>query len=360
VSARRLAALLPLVTALLLGSGLVAPAQAAAPLAVSSVTVGTQVQGSNWTWVIPVSWEASLDATGYAVSITNAAGTRTYKTKDVGAVTQTTLTSADLTDGQAYKVSVVAFSGPDESAATTADLTAISLDRGAPTGTFTVAPSHAWLIYDFMSFDESQTASVTIKQVTVSDDTSTTITRKVLAGDGTAARTWASGSALTITYTKAGTFTPKVQLTDEFGNTGTVSLSPVTIYEDNIAPVVRITRPSSSMRDRISGWRKIRGTAVDGQTGVDTALVMLVQKRGAYWYVYNFHKRVWVKGRTGQIDTLAHTKARPAVLSPDSLGQWHTGRIRGLKQGKMVVRSAAFDGSFNLGTAVVRQQITQP
>jgi len=366
VSVRRLAAFLPLVAGLLLGSTLTSPASAvvvptAVPDPVTGLVVDTVTQGANQTWVIPFHWTASGGATAYTVKVTNLSGTEDYgTTKDVPGTTTTVNTGA-LAAGTDYEVSVAPKNADGDGTAVTAQFTAPTLDTTAPNGTFTVVPTHAWLLFDFLSLDESpQSASVTIKQVTLSDDTSTTITRRVLPGDGTSARSWASGSSLVISYTKAGTFTPKVELTDGFGNTRAVPLSPVTISEDTTAPVVRITRPSSSMRDRIAGWRKIRGTAVDGQTGVDTVLVMLVQKRGAYWYVYNFHKHVWLKGRTGQIATLAHTKARPAILSTDSLDQWHTARIRGLKTGKIVVRSVAFDNSINLGMAIVRQRITRP
>jgi hypothetical protein len=357
VSVRRLAALLPLVAALMLGSGLVAPAQAAATDPVTGLTVNqVQTPGHNDRWSVTATWDAN-GATSYTVQIVpNADGSGTpYAGPQDTANTSVTLTTAGLLAGQTYYVAVYP-TAAGASAVATKDFVALSLDTTAPTGTFTVAPTHSWLTFDFLSLEESQTASVTITQTSAVE---AGVTRKVVAGDGSTARPWTSGSSLVITYKKAGTFTPKVELTDPFGNASTVALNTVTIAEDTTAPVVRIARPAASMRDRIAGWRKIHGTAVDGQTGVDTVLVMLVQKRGAYWYVYNFHKHVWLKGRTGQIATLAHTKARPAILSTDSLDQWHTGRIRGLKTGKIVVRAAAFDNSINLGMAIVRQRITR-
>jgi hypothetical protein len=355
VSVRRVATLLPLV-AMLLGSLLSSPAQAAPTDPVTGLTVSqVQTPGHNDRWSVTASWDAN-GATSYTVEIVaNADGSGTpYAGPQDTANNSVTLTTAGLLAGQTYYVAV--FPTAASGSVVTKDFVALTLDTTAPTGTFTVMPTHAWLAFDFLSPDETESASVTITQ-TSPDEAG--VTRKVLAGDGTTARAWASGTSLKITYTEAGTFTPKVDLTDQFGNSGTVSLSQVTIAADTIAPVVRITRPTTSMRDRIAGWRKIRGTAVDGQTGVDTVLVFIVQKRGSYWYVYNFHKREWLKGRTGQIATLAHTKARPSVLSPDSLGQWHTARIRGLAKGKMVVRSIAFDDSINIGQAKVAQRITR-
>jgi len=360
VSVRRLAALLPLVAALLLGSGLVAPAQASATDPVTGLTVSqAQTPGHDNSWSVTATWDANGAASYTVLVVSSADGSGTpYAGPQDTADTSATLTVTGLLAGQTYYVAVYP-TAAGTGAVTTKDFVAMPLDTTAPTGTFTVTPTHAWLVLDFETFDEAESASVTIRQSALSDDTSTSITRRVLAGDGTAAKTWASGSTFAITYTKPGTFTPKVELTDGFGNTASVSLSAVTISEDNVAPVVRITRPSTSMRDRVSGWRKIRGTAVDGQTGVDSVVVILMEKRGASWYVYNFHKHAWLKGRTGQIATLAHSKARPAIVSPDSLGQWHTGRIRGLKQGRIVVRSLAFDDAINLGTAIVRQRITR-
>ena len=211
-----------------------------------------------------------------------------------------------------------------------------------------------------MSENANEKASVTVKQLSLSDDSGGAVSRQVLAGDGSSAVAWPSGTSLAITYNRAGTFTPQVKLTDEFGNVGTVSLNPVTVSDDNAAPVVRVTRPAASMRERIAGWRVIRGTATDVGTGVDKVLVFVLQKRGGLWYVYHFRKRVWLKGRSTQAATLSHVKARPALLSTDSVGRWHTKWIRGLKTGKLVVHTAAFDQVLNIGLGpVVRQKITR-
>lgn len=367
---RRLAFLLPLLAFVLLGTSLTTPAGAvmapmAAPAPVTSVTVDSQTQGPDHTWRVTASWPASPDATGYTVRITNLENSTTYKAMDVGVTTSTTLTTADLLDGRNYQVSVAAFAGDDEAGATASEpFTAIDLDREAPTGTFTVAPTRAWLEFDFLDFDEGElakSASVTIKQVAVADDSSSTITRRVRAESGGAWKAWPTGSTTMVTYSKAGTFTPEVELTDGFGNVGTVALSQVIISDDSSAPVVRVTRPAPALRDRVAGWRVIRGTATDTGTGVDAVLVMLVQKRGGTWYAYHFRKRTWLKGRTGQIATLTHTKARPAVLSTNSLDRWRTARIRGLRTGKIVIRTAAFDEVLNLGIGpTVRQRITRP
>jgi hypothetical protein len=367
VSVRRLAALFPLLAVLLLGSTLTSPADAAVmPTVVPdpvTVVVGTvtqgQNQGSDPTWVVPVSWQAADTATGYTVKLTSLDGTSTYATRDVSG-TSTTFTTANLLENTDYLASVAPFNGDGPGTAATDQFTAITLDRTAPTGTFTVAPTHAWLTFDFLSLDESESASVTNTQVASYDDTSSTITRRVLAGDGTAWRTWPSGSSIAITYTTAGTYTPKVELTDGYGNSGTIDLSPVTVSNDVTAPVVRVTPPATAMRDRIAGWRRIRGTATDSGSGVELAVAMVLEKRAGIWYAYDFHHRKWLKGWAREGKTLRRTKATPALLIPSSTGQWHTSWIRGLRTGKLSVHAAALDASGNIALApVARAKITR-
>lgn len=368
---RRLTVLLPLIALLLLGSALTTPAGAVVvPLAVPdpvAVTVDPLTQGQNQggeqTWQIPVSWTASATATGYTVKITSSDGGSTYATKDVS-TTSHTFTVSTLLDNWDYKATVTPVNGDGPGTAAEAPFTAIPLDRTAPTGTYVVAPTHAWLQFDFTSFDETETAAVTITQkVAPTDDTpSTTITRRVLAGDGSAAKSWNSGSTFQVTYDKAGTFTPQVELTDGFGNSRLIALSTVTIADDNTAPVVTVTRPDSSVRNRISAWRVVRGSATDVGTGVDAVLAMVMQKRGGVWYAYHFGKRRWIKGKPGKGEAynLGHIKARPTLMTTNAAGQWRTPRIRGLKTGLISVHSAAFDEVLNLSFGkVVRQRITR-
>lgn len=364
MSVRRLAMLAPLIAMLSLGTALASPAGAVtapmtAPDPVASVTVDSQEQGPDLTWRISASWASAPLADGYRVSITNVAGTATYKTKDVGTTTATTLTTADLLDGHNYKVSVIAFTGDDEAAATqSTSFAAMSLDRTAPTGTFTVSPTHAFLAGDFLGL-EDQSASVVISQTTLTDDSPGTITRQVLAGDGSAAKAWTS-TTFTVTYTKAGTYTPKVLVTDVFGNSATVDLSPVTISLDTTAPRVRVTLPATSMRNRIAGWRVVHGTATDTGSGVELALAMVLEKRHGIWYAYDFNKRKWLKGNGRENYTLNHTKAMPAFVAVNSLHRWRTPRIAGLTTGVLSVRAFAVDRAGNFGLSpAVRPSITR-
>ena len=361
MSVRRLATLAPLIAVLSLGTALASPAGAVmtptvAPPAATDLVVGTQTQGAQQTWRVPATWTASAGADGYKVELTDTVGT-VYRVKDVSATT-TTLSSDDLLAGHSYRISVEAFTGTDYAAPVTADFVATTLDTTAPVGTFTVSPTHTYLAGDFLGL-EDLSASVVISQTTLSDDSPGTITRQVLAGDGSAAKAWTS-TKFTVTYTKAGTYTPKVLLTDVFGNAATVDLSPVTISLDTTAPRVRVTLPETSMRNRIAGWRVIHGTATDAGSGVELALAMVLEKRHGIWWAYDFNKRKWLKGNGRETYTLNHTKAMPAFVTVNSLHRWRTPRIAGLTTGVLSVRAAAVDRAGNFGLSpVVRPKITR-
>jgi len=178
--------------------------------------------------------------------------------------------------------------------------------------------------------------------------------KRVLAGGGTAAQAWASGNTFQLTYTKAGAFTPQVELTDGFGNTRTVSLTPVTVGNDVTGPALKITIPSQS--NLIASWRVVRGTSTDDGTGVILTAAVVAQKRGGVWYGYDFHKRTWVKGYASLRRTLGK-KARPAFMTPSSTGAWHTPKVRGLRGGPLHVEAIAIDESFNISLVKVDRKI---
>jgi hypothetical protein len=358
-------AVVALVAAMMLGGALVSPARAltpaVAPPAVSGLTIGTQSQAANHTWVVPVSWSASAGATGYTVSLTNTARTVTYRLRDVSGV-ETTFVTDDLVDGRGYKVVVVPFTGDEEGPEAWAPFTAITLDRTPPSGAFTVSPTHVYLALEFL-FEETEdlTASVLVKQsVTPTDDSPGAITREVVAGDGTPARPWTSGSTTEVTYTRPGTFVPAVRITDAYGNVATLSLAPVTVSSDTTGPIVRVTLPAASVRDRIAGWRVLRGTASDSGAGLEMVFCYAVQKRGRTWYVYDFDQRAWLKGGRRLIRSVNRTPAMPAVLMPSGTGRWRTPRIRGLRVGRLAVLAVGVDLAGNGAMApIVRHRITR-
>ena len=96
------------------------------------------------------------------------------------------------------------------------------------------------------------------------------------------------------------------------------------------------------------------------KAAVQSAAVMVLQKRSGVWYAYSFGSHKWLKGRAGELATVQHVHAMPAFVTVNSLNQWPTPPIRGLRTGEISVRAFAFDGAFNDGRApVVRQLITR-
>ncbi|GAA2535316.1 multifunctional nuclease/2',3'-cyclic-nucleotide 2'-phosphodiesterase/5'-nucleotidase/3'-nucleotidase [Winogradskya humida] len=95
------------------------------------------------------------------------------------------------------------------------------LDVTAPTGTYTLSATALWA---------GQTVKLT--QVKVADDTTAAanIKRVITWGDGSAPQTLAVGAtSATHAYTKAGSFSVSVALTDEAGNTGVVKAATVKV-----------------------------------------------------------------------------------------------------------------------------------
>src|SRR6478672_10777580 len=93
-------------------------------------------------------------------------------------------------------------------------------DTNAPVGSFSVSPSNSAV---------AGSTTVTLQQRSLSDDftAAADIRRQVDWGDGTAAVAWTSGTTTSHVYSRAGTFTPKVTLTDAAGNQRTVSSTAV-------------------------------------------------------------------------------------------------------------------------------------
>jgi hypothetical protein len=135
-----------------------------------------------------------------------------------------------------------------------------------------------------------------------SDASAASITRAVVAGDGSSSRAWTGGTGITLTYKKAGTFTPHVLLTDKFGNVTDKSLGAIHVYTDTTKPKVKIITPAAPAR--IASWKVIRGTTSDIGSGVLQAACLVIEKRGTVWYLYNFTEKRWVKGYASMTRTL--------------------------------------------------------
>ncbi len=219
-------------------------------------------------------------------------------------------------------------------------------DVTAPTGTFTTSPTSAWRVL----------TPVNVTQTALSDDFSAAadIERWVDWGDGGAPQSWAQTISVAHVYTTAGTYTPKVILKDEAGNTAQVAAQAVTVKADTVAPVVKITLPRKAIRDEVSSWRKLTGKSSDvNGTGVDSVTVRAVEKRATGWFFYKATTKTWGKAATR---AKAWKRAKPAVVDPSSSGAW-TVRVAGLRKGTLVVRVTAADVAGNVSARVATKAV---
>ncbi|MGO4255475.1 hypothetical protein [Marmoricola sp. RAF53] len=345
--------LLPLVAALTFGT--LAPAEAAAPTDPVTGLAITQSQGPGHTWKIHASWDAATDpaVTGYRVWLSDSPTLPSSFDYDHANTSGTSvdLESGDLIAGGSFYVIVKTLS-PAEGDPAPKDFAPIALDTTGPTGSYTLNRTSGYLDVPPGGdvFEDDLRADFRISEtVTPTDDQPGPVNRQVDAGDGTAPKAWTSGTAFTLSYLKKGTFSPKVILTDQFGNAKTVPLPTVTVREDVIGPAVRITRPAKATLK--SSWVRIRGTAQDSGTGAAFALGMVIEKRGATWYAYDFPKRKWLKGYSSMAKTLDKTKAHPAFMTVTAGGNWRTPRIKGLTKGTLHVEAFAVDDAFNFSLA---------
>ena len=313
-------------------------------LAVSQAQVGQSLQ-------LTATWTANPEATTYRAYLTDQAdGAGAVLAFQDTSTTSATISTSSLATGQQYWMAVKAIA-PDSGTVTTVGFTADPLDTTGPTGTFSLNRTSGYLTSaDFLT---APSAAFRITQTALSDDTTpaAAISRTVRPGDGTATKTWSTGTTFPLTYTKTGTFTPHVFLTDEFGNRTDVALPTVTVKNDTTAPRVRITLPANS--GRIASWQRIKGTATDAGTGVFAALSMVIERRGGTWYAYDFAHRKWLKGYSTITKTLNRTKAEPAFMHVTSAGTWRSPAIRGLRRGPLHVEAVGIDNAFNVGFAPV-------
>jgi hypothetical protein len=228
-------------------------------------------------------------------------------------------------------------SGPISATAVTVT---VSADHQPPSGTFTTEPATAWADID----------AVTLMQTSLADNVTPAnlIDRRVDWGDGTKV-SWGSGTTLTHVYHSGGTFTPKVTLTDQAGNSASVNSSSVAVTADSFAPVVTITVPRH--RHHVVSWRPVRGTAVDAGTGVTTVSVKAVEKRGRTWYAYHASSHSWVKA-----STRARALARSTTFHVHVNGKhrWHT-KLAHLRQGRLVLQVWAKDQVKNRSVTVTHR-----
>ena len=230
----------------------------------------------------------------------------------------------------------------------TTSLTAVVVgDEEAPTGTYGVSTASAW----------AKLTKVSITQAELSDapfSPNDKILREILWGDGTAKETWSTGAVATHVYRAGGTFTPRVFLTDEAGNSSEVVGSEVTVSVDASAPTVTLTLPRTALHS-ISRWTTLRGTATDvAGTGVKQVRVRAVQKRGTVWYAYKPLTRTWV--RAGSTRSGAFTRAGLLPVTVTATDTW-SARLYQLRRGTLSYRVVAVDQVGNRSEPALHAQL---
>ncbi len=224
-------------------------------------------------------------------------------------------------------------------------------DESAPTGgAYDAAPGAAWA---------SLTDVVLAEASAPTDDFSpNALTRSVKWGDaGNVWEEWPVGQTIGHRYATAGNFTPVVRVTDEALNSSEYAADAVTVIVDATAPLISIKKPKSGAASAAK-WATVRGTATDaGGTGVGSAVIRAVEKRGTSWYAYKSAKQKWVKAGSTKAAALAKAPWFAATVAP--AGAW-TAPLAGLKPGVLVVQARATDLVANMSaTASKKQRLTR-
>ena len=298
----------------------------------------------------PTSGSAPLDVD---FTDTSTGGTPTSWSWDFGDGGSSSLAnpSHTYTKPGSYPVTLTAKNSGGTS--TTLPQTITVRDTNAPVGSFSVSPSNSAV---------AGSTIVTLQQQSLSDDftAASDITRKVDWGDGTAVVAWTSGTTTSHVYSRAGTFTPRVTLTDAAGNQRTVSSAAFLVIgsptaRDTAAPSVSLLTPSNP--SAVSAWRTLRGKASDGSgSGVRYVTVRVIEKRGSSWFAYRSSTHSWVRAASKAAALRRAGAARIAVSS----ASFHE-RLYGLRKGLLEVRFTATDRAGNTsGTHLVTRRLLRP
>jgi 5'-nucleotidase len=219
-------------------------------------------------------------------------------------------------------------------------------DKTAPIGHFTTSPGKAW----------EKLTTVNVTQTALSDDFSPAsyLLRWVNWGDGSAVQPWVDGISIGHVYAAAGTYTPKVLLKDEAGNTREVAAEAVSVEADTVLPLVKLTLPKKGVADEVSSWKKVAGVATDDKgTGVDSVAVLAIEKRATGWFFYKGTTKTWVKTTT---KAKAWSRAKAAVADPTAKGVWVV-KLAGLRKGKLFVKATATDLAGNVSKPVSHKAV---
>lgn len=326
--------------------GTLSPAHARALDPVSDLSVSVaQTPGQHDSWQVSATWGVDEPGLKTRVVIVDHANGEISQGAHYGN-TDTRNTSASFTvkgldTGSTYWVAVWPVVDPES--VVLVPFEPQELDTTPPVARYRLDKTSAYLLPD-EELDE-MAAHVTIKQTALSGATK----RQVVAGDGSGAKTWRSGTTFPLVYEAPGLYTPHVLATDEFGNTTDVKLPAVRVRSDDNAPRVTITRPAKP--GAVRSWRHIRGTVSDRETGVAGLGAFVMEKRGAVWWAYDFKTRTWMEGFPSPRKTMNQSDARPFMRYDVTARSWKTPVIEGLTAGTLRVEAMAFDYSFNFARA---------
>jgi hypothetical protein len=217
-------------------------------------------------------------------------------------------------------------------------------DVAAPTGSFTAAPGTAW----------SSLTTVTFTPSGLVDDNSpaANITVSVDWGDGTAPVVSTGFASISHVYAAAGSFTPKMTLTDEADNASLpITASTVMVKTDKVAPVVTLLLPKMHQHS-VKVWKLLRGKATDtAGTGVSQVRIRAVQKRGTKWFGYRPATKRWVRSATR---AMAFKKSRTLNLTTTNRHRW-SATLAGLRKGTLIYKVWAVDGMQNVSKPMVHR-----
>ncbi|MBU2663138.1 PKD domain-containing protein [Actinoplanes bogorensis] len=131
-------------------------------------------------------------------------------------------------------------------------------------------------------------------------------------------------------YFDQGTFTPKVQFSNEHGKATARNASTLNVLYDKTAPKVAIKYPSPP--NKASLWSTIRGTASDSQSGMDyVSLIVLKWNNASGTYMYNFDAKSWIKYTGQPLSSMpSGIEDTPSVASN---GTWASRPVTGLAKG---------------------------
>lgn len=217
-------------------------------------------------------------------------------------------------------------------------------DHMAPVGTYTDGPATPWAKYTRVSLTET---SLTDNFSAPAD-----VTRFVDWGDGSASTAWAQGTSADHVYSTAGSYTPKVTLTDEANNSDVMSAAPLTVVADTTAPVLRFRAPRHRVR-YVDSWRTLRGTVTDAGVGAAKVRVKAVEKRGTAWYSYQPASHTWTRYAT---KAGAMRRAGMVQVAPSSTGTWSAPIYR-LRKGTLVLSMTARDNVGNVSSPTAARQV---